>query len=531
MPNQLYAVFQLAGGALRPPLRTAPYAAVAHSGVNPLGINVFLQDEVEPWKREQAVQMIAAAGFHWIRQEFPWEDIEIHGRNDFEDRRNEPYCSAWEKYDQIVGLAEQYGLEMIVRLSNPPAWSHAAGDAAGHFAPPDDYADFGDYVYAVVSRYRGRIHYYQLWNEPNIYPEWGEQPVDPEAYTRLLCEGYRRAHEADPDVVIVSGALAQTASLHPGPGPGTGLNELIFLQRMYDAGAAECFDIMAVNDYILWSAPADRRLPPPYTINFARPAYVRDIMVANGDADKPIWVSEMNSNAVPNDAAIQGWGAYGQVTLEQQARYAPLAYQRVQEEWPWMGVVNFWFFKRASDAERNQSWYYFRMVEPDFTPLPVYAAMQEYAAGLVPTLYRGTHQEDHWALAYSGDWETVADEQAILGSCRRAAGDGSAAVMWEFIGSGLLLTPAAGQGEIEVTVDDRAPRHLVLDGTTRRLFAGLAAARHTVRIRALSGVVAIDSLTVRTPDWGRVALVGLPLLVAGGWLVVVLVRRKQLATE
>ena len=31
--------------------------------------------------------MAAAAGYHWLRQEFPWEDIEIHGKGDFEDRR------------------------------------------------------------------------------------------------------------------------------------------------------------------------------------------------------------------------------------------------------------------------------------------------------------------------------------------------------------------------------------------------------------------------------------------------------------
>jgi len=41
-------------------------------------------------------------------------------------------------------------------------------------------------------------------------------------------------------------------------------------------------------------------------------------------------------------------------------------------------VINFWFFKKADDSEKNQSWYYFRMVEPDFTPLPVYEGMKKY---------------------------------------------------------------------------------------------------------------------------------------------------------
>ncbi|HID88063.1 MAG TPA: hypothetical protein EYP55_11950, partial [Anaerolineae bacterium] len=157
----------------RPPVETRPYTPMAHTGLNPYGVNTFLEQEVEEAKVRRSLQMIPDAGFRWIRQEFPWEDIEIHGKGDFEDRRTEPHRSAWEKYDRIVELAEEYGIEILARLDNPPAWSRAAGDAAGTLAPPDDFEDYGDFVHAVVSRYRGRIKYIQIWNEPNIYPEWG----------------------------------------------------------------------------------------------------------------------------------------------------------------------------------------------------------------------------------------------------------------------------------------------------------------------------------------------------------------------
>jgi hypothetical protein len=498
LPRQIRGMGQLAANVLHPQPDTAPDVSVAHAGVNPFGINVFLNQEVEPEKRERSVQVVADAGFHWLRQEFPWEDIEIHDKGDFEDRRHEPHRSAWEKYDHIVGLAEQHGLEVVPRLSNPPAWTRAAGDAAGTYAPPDDLADWGDYVYTVVSRYRGRIRYYQLWNEPNIYPEWGEQPVDPEAYTRLLCEGYRRAKEADPEAVIISGALAPTVSLHPGPGPALGVNDFVFLQRMYDADAGACFDVLAVNDYMLWSGPTDHRMRP-LNINFSRPVYIRDIMVANGDAAKPIWVSEMNSNAVPNDPAnISGVGAYGIVTLEQQARYAPLAYQRVMEEWPWMGVVNFWFFKRPSDAERHQSWYYFRMVEPDFTPLPVYETMRVYTAGLTPTLYPGVHQQDHWALDYAGEWETAHDAAATMGTYRQATTPG-ATLRFAYEGASLILVPNPGSGVVEISMDGRASRRISLDRQLVRLVRGWRQEHREVTLTVVSGEVGIDALIVRRP--------------------------------
>ena len=527
LPGQMRGLAQLAANALHPRPRTAPDAPMAHAGVNPFGINVFLNQEVEEWKREQSLQMIADAGFHWIRQEFPWEDIEISGKGDFWDHKWDQ--DAWEKYDNIVDLTEKCGLEIVPRLSNPPAWTRALTDTIGAKAPPDDLADWGDYVHTVVSRYRGRVRYYQLWNEPNIYDEWGEQPVDPEGYTQLLCEGYRRAKEVDPDVVIISGALAPTISLHPGPGAALGLSDFIFLQRMYDAGAADCFDILAVNDYMLWSGPTDHRMRP-LTINFSRPIYIRDIMVANGDAHKPIWISEMNSNAVPNDPDIQGVGAYGQVTLEQQARYAPLAYQRVMEEWPWAGVVNFWFFKRADDRERNQAMYYFRMVEPDFTPMPVYEAMREYTADLTPTLYPGVHQEDHWALEYvslGGDWEMVRDETATLGAYRQAAMPG-ATLRFTFEGASLTLTPGPGAGEIEVSMDGKPPRRISLDGQPVRLVQDWRKKRHEIALTVAAGVVGVDAITVTYPwypsFWLVLGLLGLGLVLA--WYLIRVPRRR-----
>ena len=380
---QVKGISDLAGDLLRPRLVLEPNAAIQHADVNPFGVNVFLEQEADPAKREQAVRMAAAAGYHWLRQEFPWEDIEIHGKGDFEDRRHEPYRSAWEKYDHIVALAEKYGMEVIVRISNPPGWSRTRGEGENDvdtFAPPDNAQDYADFVTAVVDRYRGRVRYYQLWNEPNIYPEWGSAPISPEDYTVLLKAGAEAARAADPNAVIIAGALASTINLQPGdPPPGNSLNDLLYLQRMYDAGAAPYFDIMAMQGYGLYSGPTDDRMHPR-VINISRHKFVRDLMVKNGDAQKPIWIAEMNWNAAPEDVDPR----YGRVTLEQQAQYLPQAYQRVMADWPWIGVANTWYLKRATDLweQNRQPEAYFRLLAPDFTPQPVYEAMQAFVENL-----------------------------------------------------------------------------------------------------------------------------------------------------
>jgi len=446
---QVAGVVQLAFNLIRPPLQLAEDVPVAHTGLNPFGVNTFLQNEADPLKRRRAIEMIAAAGFRWIRQEFPWEDIEIHGPGDTIDRRHTPPRSAWEKYDQIVDLCQEHNIQIIARLSTPPDWSRSAGKRKGAFAPPDNLEDFGSYVEAVVRRYRGRIRYYQIWNEPNIYPEWGEQPVDARQYVALLKVAYTHAKAVDPDVVIITGALAATIELDRYP---HGLTDALFLQQMYDAGAAPYFDVLAIQGYGLWSGPYDRRMQPR-VLNFSRPLYIRDIMVRNGDAHKPIWLSEMAWNALPSDVSLPA--AYGQVTLEQQARYAMLAYQRLQEEWPWVGVATYWFLKQADERERERSpQYYFRMLEPDFTPLPVYYALRA-AAHMPPVMYRGYHQEDHWAVEYDEGWKSAQDPHAVLGGYRYALRDG-ARVRFTFNGTDLWLVAFPSGGRLQIVIDNGA---------------------------------------------------------------------------
>ncbi len=119
---QLRGMVEWLGNVTREQPNTAPDVPIQHTDVNPYGINTFLEQEVEPAKREQQVKMIAEAGFHWLRQQFPWQDIEIAGRGDFTDARNADsgVISAWDKYDNIVDLAR------AVRAGNSSAHRYAA---------------------------------------------------------------------------------------------------------------------------------------------------------------------------------------------------------------------------------------------------------------------------------------------------------------------------------------------------------------------------------------------------------------------
>lgn len=492
----------------QPPLNTADLVPVAYSGVNPYGVNTFLEQEVEEEKIRRSLEMIRDAGFHWIRQEFPWEDIEIHGKGDFTDRRTTPYKSAWEKYDRIVALAREYGIEIIARLDQPPAWALAQEKQEGVIqAVPENLSDFGDFVYAVVSRYRGKIRYWQMWNEPNLYVEWGSDP-DAASYVELLRVAYQRAKEADPDAVIISAALSPTTEMGP-----QNVSDLVYLEEMYQAGAGDYFDILAAQAFGLWTGPTDRRADPSRT-NFSRLLLLREIMVDKGDQGKPIWITEFGWNVAPPEMEAP----WGRVSLENQAEYAVQGYLRAQREWPWVGVVNYWFFKRASDQERDQPFYYFRLAEPDFTPLPVYSALAQLDND-EPFVGAGYHQADHWALRWLGNWAKV-DTDARDYFLSSTPGD---SLSFNFWGPDLKLVVIADQnsGAIHVEVDG-ATSEIDLNRPQTSSLAeipiatGLADARHSIQIAVLPrpgrSEVAIAGLIVPRPTLNPWLLVDLILV-------------------
>ncbi len=180
--QQLRGLWNLALDQTRPPLQLARDAQIANLPANQFGANTFLEQEVEVSKRARSLQLLRDAGITWIRQPFTWSDVEIHAKGDFEDRRNEPYRSAWDKYDNIVALSETYSMTIVARLGAPPAWAHGGFADLGDFGPPAKFEDFADFAVALAQRYTGRIRHYQIWNEPNIYPEWGNQRANPEDY-------------------------------------------------------------------------------------------------------------------------------------------------------------------------------------------------------------------------------------------------------------------------------------------------------------------------------------------------------------
>jgi GH35 family endo-1,4-beta-xylanase len=318
-----------------------------------LGVHTRLTDEVEPWKIQRTFEMVREMGAPWVVEYFLWASHEP-----------QPGVFDWTHADLVVDQAVNQGLTVIARLGYVPDWARPKY-SPNLYLDETGYDDFARFAAEFARHFRGRVKYIVVWNEPNLSQEWGFRPVDPVGYTDMLRRAYTAIKAAAPEVQVLGGALAPT--LAP-PGSEWGMSDLDYLQAMYDAGAKDYFDELAVHAYGWTFSPDDP--PSPDAVNFRRIELVRQVMERNGDSAKHMIITEGGWNDHPRwTKAVRPY---------QQVAYSIAAYQRVLD-YPWVDALCLWAFRYPRPAGTYQDYYTF--LDGNFQPKPLYLAVQRYAHG------------------------------------------------------------------------------------------------------------------------------------------------------
>ena len=66
--------------------------------------------------------------------------------------------------------------------------------------PPDDLSLWDNYLTRTVKRYKGKVKYWEIWNEPDISPVLKHKP---ELYFKLLKRNYKQIKEIDPKAEVI----------------------------------------------------------------------------------------------------------------------------------------------------------------------------------------------------------------------------------------------------------------------------------------------------------------------------------------
>ncbi|MGJ6127328.1 cellulase family glycosylhydrolase [Mycolicibacterium sp. Y3] len=190
----------------------------------------------------------------------------------------------WSKMDNVVDTAASMGFSITGAISGNPKWD---GTVLAGAPDPTAYATFAS---AVASRYGTKIGAYEIWNEPNGVVFFA--PVSAAKYTEVLKAAYTAIKAANPDAIVLAGALGATGNIS-----GVSVSPQKFLEQMYAAGAAGYFDALSYHPYgtsLPFSAGTD--------VNNAALQQIQSlysIMVANGDGDLKIWGTEYGNATTP----------------------------------------------------------------------------------------------------------------------------------------------------------------------------------------------------------------------------------------
>jgi len=438
-----------------------------------LGVNVDLMSR-QPEDIARVLDWVEDSGFRWVRQRFAWSTIERErGRLD------------WSQADAVLAEASKRGLGVIAVLVGTPEWARPRAQERQEWTPPEDYRWFGDFAAAFAQRYQSVVDFYEVWDQPNIYPYWGDQFVDPVAYTRLLREVATRVRSVDDSAWILSAGLAPNVEQGP-----LNLNEVEYLRQVYRAGGGEFFDIVAAKPYGFESGPDDYRIDIS-AMNYSRVVMLRRVMEEFGDAGKPIWVVEFGWNSLPAD--WQGNPSpWGTGPAEVQAQRTAAAIERARQEWPWIGPM-IWARLLPPETESDPA-NGFALLDTDLTPTDLWRALEPRLAGLHAGGV-GFHTPDSRSASYSGSWRVTKS-----GADPGGPGD-SVTIGFSGTALDLMVRPGPYWAVWYVSVDGRPSRalpeaggrsYLVLYdplGEPRQVTvaSGLPFAYHTILVEAQGG--------------------------------------------
>jgi len=248
----------------------------------------------------EALDLVAEAGFTWVKQQVRWRDMEP-----------QPGVVDWSCIDRVVEEANLRGLKVLLSVTTSPEW--ARPDVKEHGSPwnPTWLAQF---CATLADRYRGRVQAVEVFNEPNLEREWGPY-MSPVEYGAMLEWSYYAVKQAAPEVMVISAALAPTEW----NAWDVAVPDRDFLSALVSVGGVEWMDCVGVH--------FNHGTESPLIPGGQWEQMVRDYREITGGL-RPLCLTEFGY-AVPRGGGLpEGFGWAVENTVDERARW-------LADMWAW----------------------------------------------------------------------------------------------------------------------------------------------------------------------------------------------------
>ncbi len=178
--------------------------------------------------------------------------------------------------DKYVELAEEHSVEIVINIGLSPKWAaKRPNDKSGYgenltASEPRDIDDWKKYVKTIAGRYKGKIKYWEIWNEPDMLMFYTGSP---KKMAELVKEAYIILKEVDPENKVISP-------------PVTGYLVLIpWLNSFLAAGGKDYIDIIGTHFYVWFKANTPEKV-------LSTISAIKSYQKQNKIEQKPIWDTE-----------------------------------------------------------------------------------------------------------------------------------------------------------------------------------------------------------------------------------------------
>ena len=240
---------------------------------------------------EWQVEQFSKLGVKWNRVAFSWVVIQP------EEKRYD-----WSAYDRIVNSCQKNGIEVLATLGGHfdrppvPAWAGATLAEVIERHPER----LRTFISAWVERFKGRIHYFEILNEPKVH----HKGLTVRSYVEgVLGPGYRIIKSIDPSAKVLPCAY-------------NNLPVLGNRGEFWDL-ARGSYDIGNLHQYADWDL---FRTQPTGEKDEREVLEFRAEMDKNGEKEKPFWLTEMGFWGT---GSLAGIAAAGERDLELKGRFKP----------------------------------------------------------------------------------------------------------------------------------------------------------------------------------------------------------------
>jgi polysaccharide biosynthesis protein PslG len=351
-----------------PTARTTPTPQVEFGDSSfAYGWNVGLRgDDETNVHNGRVADLVNESGSGWVRFQMPWFQME-------------PANGQWDPlpFDRMIDSMNAAGLNILIVVAKAPDWALSED--------PDTYisnmAEFEQFMAFVSERYSGKVQAWEIWNEQNLAHEWGGH-VNVDEYVKMLEAGSRGVRTGNPEALVVFGGLTPNGVNDP----SIAIDDFNFLNLAYLSSGGtlgQYFDVLGVHANSTHNSP-DENYPGPLTSGnqgwndhpsffFRRVEQLRQVMVDQGDVDKPVWITEFGWTT-ENQAPGYEYGANN--SEEEVAQYLTRAYEIAVDEWSWCTGAFVWNLNWSTLVDPSDEKYPWSAVNGDWSPRPQFEAVK-----------------------------------------------------------------------------------------------------------------------------------------------------------